>query len=70
MKVKDLKAILEERGVKCTGCTEKQHFVNKVRETEDVSAVFKPAQPTDELEGMSETSRKSLGRVFVHYCLS
>jgi hypothetical protein len=34
MKVKDLKAILEQRGAKCTGCTEKADFVKKCQETE------------------------------------
>lgn len=34
MRVKDLKAILEQRGAKCTGCTEKADFVKKCQETE------------------------------------
>ena len=34
LKVKDLKKILDQRGVKCSGCTEKTEFVNKCLETE------------------------------------
>lgn len=34
MKVKELKELLNNRGVKCTGCTEKDDFVKKCRETE------------------------------------
>jgi len=30
---KELKALLRERGVKCTGCSEKSHILQKVRET-------------------------------------
>lgn len=34
MKVKDLKTLLDQRGVKCVGCTEKPEFVKKCEETE------------------------------------
>jgi hypothetical protein len=34
MKVKDLRTILDQRGTKCTGCTEKQEFVKKCEDTE------------------------------------
>ena len=34
MKVKDLKKILDQRGTKCVGCTEKPDFVKKCEETE------------------------------------
>lgn len=34
MKVKDLKKILDQRGVKCTGCSEKTDFVKRCEETE------------------------------------
>ena len=34
MKVKDLKTILNQRGVSCQGCTEKAEFVKKAKETE------------------------------------
>jgi hypothetical protein len=34
MKVKDLKTLLDQRGAKCTGCTEKPDFVKKCEETE------------------------------------
>jgi hypothetical protein len=34
MKVKDLKTILSQRNVKCSGCTEKAEFVKKCQETE------------------------------------
>mmetsp|Transcript_1224 Transcript_1224/g.1270 ORF Transcript_1224/g.1270 Transcript_1224/m.1270 type:complete len:180 (-) Transcript_1224:85-624(-) len=34
LRVKDLKTILDQRGVKCTGCTEKSEFVKKCAETE------------------------------------
>lgn len=34
LKVKDLKKILDQRGVKCSGCTEKVDFVKKCQETD------------------------------------
>lgn len=34
MKVKDLKKILDQRNVKCAGCTEKTEFVKKCETTE------------------------------------
>lgn len=34
LRVKQLKTILDQRGVKCTGCTEKTDFVKKCQETE------------------------------------
>lgn len=34
LKVKQLKTILDQRGVKCTGCTEKTDFVRRCQETE------------------------------------
>ena len=34
MRVKQLKTILDQRGVKCSGCTEKPEFVKKCQETE------------------------------------
>ena len=34
MKVKDLKKLLDQRNVKCSGCTEKPDFVKKCIETE------------------------------------
>ena len=34
MKVKELKELLNNRGVKCIGCTEKEDFVKKCKETE------------------------------------
>eukprot|EP01038_Epipyxis_sp_PR26KG_P008736 gene8736-11805_t len=34
MKVKQLKTLLDQRGVKCNGCTEKSDFVKKCKETE------------------------------------
>lgn len=34
LRVKQLKTILDQRGVKCTGCTEKSDFVNKCKATE------------------------------------
>lgn len=34
MKVKDLKTILSQRNVKCSGCTEKSDYVKKCQETE------------------------------------
>lgn len=37
LRVKQLKQILSERGVECTGCVEKQEFVQKVQETEHLA---------------------------------
>lgn len=34
LRVKELKTILDQRGVKCSGCTEKIDFVKKCQETE------------------------------------
>lgn len=34
MKVKQLKTLLDQRGVKCVGCSEKSDFVKKCQETE------------------------------------
>ena len=34
LKVKQLKELLTQRGVKCSGCTEKADFVKKCSETE------------------------------------
>lgn len=34
MRVKQLKTLLDQRGVKCNGCTEKTDFVKKAEETE------------------------------------
>ena len=35
-RVKELKAILDQRGVRCQGCTEKAEFVKKCQETENL----------------------------------
>ena len=37
MRVKQLKAILSERGVECKGCLEKEEFVQKVKDTEHLA---------------------------------
>lgn len=34
LRVKELKTLLDQRGVKCTGCTEKADYVKKCQETE------------------------------------
>jgi hypothetical protein len=36
LKVKQLKEILDQRNVKCNGCSEKAEFVKKCEETEDL----------------------------------
>lgn len=36
LKVKELKALLDQRGVKCVGCSEKADFVKKAQDTEDM----------------------------------
>jgi len=38
MKVKELREILNNRGVKCIGCSEKEDFVKKCQETEGLDA--------------------------------
>jgi hypothetical protein len=35
LRVKQLKEILDQRGVKCSGCTEKSEFVKRCLETEN-----------------------------------
>lgn len=37
MRVKQLKAILSERGVECKGCVEKDEFIKKVQDTEHLA---------------------------------
>jgi len=37
LRVKQLKQILSQRGVECTGCIEKEEFVKKVQETEHLA---------------------------------
>ena len=37
MRVKQLKAILSERGVECKGCVEKEEFIRRVQETEHLA---------------------------------
>jgi len=32
LRVKQLKAIINERGATCSGCLEKQDFINKIKE--------------------------------------
>jgi len=39
LRVKQLKSILADRGVECTGCIEKDEFVRKVQETEHLANV-------------------------------
>jgi hypothetical protein len=34
MKTKDLKALLQSRGIKCIGCAEKEDFIKKLRESD------------------------------------
>lgn len=36
MRVKQLKTLLDQRGVRCSGCTEKSEFVKKCQETENL----------------------------------
>mmetsp|Transcript_78019 Transcript_78019/g.210138 ORF Transcript_78019/g.210138 Transcript_78019/m.210138 type:complete len:141 (+) Transcript_78019:72-494(+) len=50
--VKELNSLLRERGVKCTGCSEKSHVLEKVRE--NIHLPVKVEQGTN--------SRKSRGR--------
>jgi mesencephalic astrocyte-derived neurotrophic factor len=38
LRVKQLKQILAERGVECTGCVEKEEFVKKVQDTEHLAS--------------------------------
>lgn len=40
LRVKELKAILAERGVECTGCLEKPDFIKKCEETAHLSSEF------------------------------
>jgi hypothetical protein len=37
LRVKQLKAILSERGVECKGCVEKEEFIQRVMETEHLA---------------------------------
>ncbi len=39
LRVKQLKSILADRGVECTGCLEKDEFIKKVQETEHLAQV-------------------------------
>ena len=39
LRVKQLKSILADRGVECTGCLEKEEFIKKVQATEHLAQV-------------------------------
>lgn len=39
LRVKQLKSILADRGVECTGCIEKEEFIKKIQETEHLAQV-------------------------------
>jgi hypothetical protein len=39
LRVKQLKSILADRGVECTGCLEKDEFIKKVQDTEHLANV-------------------------------
>ena len=39
MRVKELRAALADRGVECVGCSEKDHFVERLREVIDMPVV-------------------------------
>ena len=39
LRVKQLKAILGDRGVQCVGCIEKEEFIKKVQETEHLAGL-------------------------------
>ena len=45
LKVKELRAILAERNVKCIGCSEKQDLVDRVKETYHLPVVPKAEDP-------------------------
>ena len=36
MRVKQLKTLLDQRGVRCSGCTEKSEFIKRCQETENL----------------------------------
>ena len=46
MSVSQLSAMLNERGVRCVGCIEKEDFLAKLRETEVESEMKGSAAPT------------------------
>eukprot|EP00270_Netrium_digitus_P006793 TRINITY_DN1956_c0_g2_i2.p1 TRINITY_DN1956_c0_g2~~TRINITY_DN1956_c0_g2_i2.p1 ORF type:complete len:169 (+),score=67.68 TRINITY_DN1956_c0_g2_i2:320-826(+) len=48
LRIKELKNMLEERGVECVGCVEKEHLVAKVKETAHL-----PVLPSEEEESSS-----------------
>ena len=45
MKVKELRALLKERGVECKGCGEKSHLVQRVQETIHLPVLPPPPPP-------------------------
>eukprot|EP01116_Phalansterium_solitarium_P015250 TRINITY_DN3356_c0_g1_i1.p2 TRINITY_DN3356_c0_g1~~TRINITY_DN3356_c0_g1_i1.p2 ORF type:complete len:165 (-),score=47.22 TRINITY_DN3356_c0_g1_i1:65-559(-) len=51
MKIKELRKMLEERGVECHGCKEKSDLVERVKETMHLPILEKPA-PGDLPEGI------------------
>jgi len=44
MRIKELRKILDDRGVKCEGCSEKFHMVERVQEVWDQPVISKPEE--------------------------
>jgi hypothetical protein len=47
LKIKDLRKILEERGVECVGCIEKSHLLEKVKESMHLPKIIKESKPSE-----------------------
>lgn len=57
MRVKELKKLLDERGVDCPACVEKEHLVNRIKET-----YLQPVLSDDELLKREEAKTKPAGK--------
>lgn len=59
MKIRQMKSLLQQRGVACDGCVEKEEFLQRLRDTEDMQPVA------------SRRKRSSGdGLLLVSYCMS
>ena len=60
MRVKQLRAILDERGVECKGCAEKWDFVERAKETYHLPVKAQAEESDDGKSKMSEEEIKAM----------
>ena len=62
MKLKELRAALRERGVECTGCSEKQHFVERLIEVQDAPVLSEEELASKQKSKQPEKKAKKGGK--------